>query len=47
MCNIPTSTRYALTHTWWDEHSNTHCDRDANMQVDPVDKAQQIEVRRV
>jgi hypothetical protein len=47
MCYIPTSTRCALTHTRWGGHSNTHCDCDANMQVDLVEKAPQIEVRRV
>jgi hypothetical protein len=47
MCYIPTSTRCALTNAQWGDHSNTHCYWDANMQVDPVEKAPQMEVRRV
>jgi len=48
MCYNPTSTtRCAQTHAPRDDHSNTDCHGDANMQVDPVEKVQQIEVRRV
>jgi hypothetical protein len=47
MSYIPTSIRCALTHTRWIDHSNTYCYCDANMQVDPVEKAAQIDVRRV
>jgi hypothetical protein len=47
MCYIPTSTRCTLTYAWWGDHCNTHCYCDANMQVDPVEKAPQIEVRTV
>ena len=47
MCYKPTSTRCALTHARWDDHSNTHCYCDANKQIDPVEKAPQIELRRV
>jgi len=46
MYDSPTSTRCALTHTWWGDCSNSHCYCDANMQVNPVEKAPQIEVRR-
>jgi hypothetical protein len=45
ICYIPTSTRCALTHAQWDEYSNTHCDCDANMEVDRVAKALYIDVR--
>jgi hypothetical protein len=47
MCYIRTSTRCALTHARWGDHSNTHCYCDANTQVDPVEKAPQNEVKRV
>jgi hypothetical protein len=48
MCYIPTSTtRCALTHAQRDDHSNTHYHGDANMQVDPFEKAPKIKVRRV
>jgi len=46
-CHIPSSTRCAQTHTQWDDHSNTDCYCDANMRVDPVEKAPRIEVRRI
>jgi len=41
------TTRCALTHAPRDDHWNTHCHGDANVQVDLVKKALQIEVRRV
>ena len=47
MCYIPTSTRCALTHAQWGDHSNTPSYCEASMQVDPVEIALQIEVRRV
>ena len=47
MCHVPTSIRCTLTHAGWVDLSNTHCYSDANMQVDPVENAPQIKVRRV
>jgi hypothetical protein len=48
MCYIPTSTtRCALTQARRDDHANTRYDADPNMQVDPGEKAPQIEVRMV
>jgi len=46
-CYIPTSTRCALTHTWWDNHFIINCHCDASVQGNPFEKAQQIEVRGV
>ena len=43
LCYIPTSTRCALTHARWGDHSNTHRYCDANMQVDLVENVPQIE----
>jgi len=48
MCYIPTSSaRCTLTHAQRVDHSNKHCNCDANMQVDPVEIVPQIETRRV
>jgi hypothetical protein len=47
MCYIPTGTRCTLIHIWWGDHSNSHCYGDGKMQVDPVEKAPQIEVTGV
>jgi hypothetical protein len=47
ICYIPTSIGCTLTNARWGGHCNTHCYCDANMQVDPVGSALQIEARRV
>jgi hypothetical protein len=45
---IPTSTtRCPLSHARRDDHSNTRCQSDAKIQVDPVENVPQIEVKRV
>jgi len=48
MCCISTSTtRCTLTHTQRNDHTNTNCPGAVNSQVDLVEKAPQIAVRRV
>jgi hypothetical protein len=47
MCCIRSSTRCALTHARWGDHSNTQCYCNAKMQDDLVEQAPQIDVRIV
>jgi len=47
MCFRQPSTRCTLTHARWGDHTNTHCYHDANIPVNPVEKALQIELKRV
>jgi len=41
-----TTTSYTVTNPWRDDHSNTHLHGDWNMEVDLVEKEQQMKVRK-